>query len=92
MEYIADKALEVRIHAERDEEGRFVELRGNGLGIGLPGYVYDENRDPIYQFADFNPEVYILENGDVAMEIKYYKTDEPEKIIEETIIFDHKKY
>ncbi|MBE6899376.1 MAG: DUF1129 domain-containing protein [Ruminococcaceae bacterium] len=92
VEYIADKALEVRIHAERDEEGRFVELRGHGFGIGLPGYVYDENGDPIYQFADFNPEVYILENGDVAMEIKYYKTDEPEKIIEETIIFDHKKY
>ena len=43
-------------------------------------------------YEKYNWESYILENGDAAMEISYYRIDEPEKIIEETIIFNHKKY
>ena len=62
--------------------------------MGVTKYNNDENGDPIYTvpYEKDNWESYILENGDAAMEISYYKIDEPEKIIEETVIFNHKKY
>lgn len=92
IEYTENKAFEVRINAERDADGKFTEIHGNGWGVTK--YNDDENGDPIYAmpYEKNNWESYILENGDAAMEISYYKIDEPEKIIEETIIFNHKKY
>lgn len=92
IEYTENKAFEVRINAERDADGKFTEIQGNGWGVTK--YNNDENGDPIYTvpYEKDNWESYILENGDAAMEISYYKIDEPEKIIEETVIFNHKKY
>ncbi len=92
IEYTENKAFEVRINAKRDADGKFTEI--NGRGFGVTEHNDDENGNPIYTvpYEKDDWEAYILENGDAAIKISYYKIDEPEKIIEETVIFNHKKY
>lgn len=89
-EYSENKMFKVRIGAERDNDGKFTDVYTKGFGA--TDYNLDENRQPIYEIADMNPDPYILENGDAAMEISYYRIDNPDEIITETIIFSHRKY
>ncbi len=89
-EYSESKMFLAQIEAERDEEGKFTKI--TGYGTGTTEYIYNENHEPIYNMAGKEAEFSITEEGDVVVTIYYYSYDNPEEILSETIVINHKKY
>ncbi|MBR3963095.1 MAG: hypothetical protein IKK14_06170 [Oscillospiraceae bacterium] len=89
-EYSENLLFEAHVDAERDEEGKFIKITGHGHGT--TEYIYDENINEVYRLSNKQAEFSITETGDIIVVIYYYHVDEPEEILSETIVFNHKKY